>query len=74
MLYVILTTLELHAPPMLTTLLEQSAELPRHLCPRQVLGARMGMYAGARLGLELPRRSCVDGAYYRYERAKEQGR
>ncbi len=74
MLYVILTTLELRAPPMLTTLLERSAELHRHLCPRQVLGARMGMYAGARLGLELPRRSCADGAYYRYERAKEQGR
>lgn len=35
--------------------LEQSATMHRHLCPRQVLGARMGMYAGELLGLELPR-------------------
>lgn len=41
------------APP-LAALLERSAELHRHLCPRQVLGARMGLYAGALLGLELP--------------------
>ncbi len=49
-----MTTLDLVAPPQLTALLEQSAELHRHLCPRQVIGARMGMYAGTRLGLELP--------------------
>lgn len=41
------------APP-LAALLERSAELHRHLCPRQVLGARMGVYAGELLGLELP--------------------
>ena len=38
----------------LTSLLEQSAALHRHLCPRQVLGVRMGMLAGKLLGLELP--------------------
>jgi len=38
----------------LTFLLEQSAALHRHLCPRQVLGVRMGMLAGKLLGLELP--------------------
>jgi formylmethanofuran dehydrogenase subunit E len=36
------------------SLLAQSAALHRHLCPRQVLGARMGLYAGELLGLELP--------------------
>lgn len=38
----------------LTSLLEQSAALHRHLCPRQVLGVRMGMLAGKLLALELP--------------------
>ena len=38
----------------LNDLLEQSAVLHRHLCPRQVLGVRMGMLAGELLGLELP--------------------
>jgi formylmethanofuran dehydrogenase subunit E len=38
-------------------LLTQSAELHKHLCPRQVLGARMGVYAGELLGLELPQTS-----------------
>jgi formylmethanofuran dehydrogenase subunit E len=27
-----------------------------HICPRQVLGVRMGLYAGELLGLDLPRR------------------
>ncbi len=49
-----MTTLDLCAPPDLAALLEQSAELHRHLCPRQILGARMGLYAGTQLGLELP--------------------
>ena len=40
--------------PRLADLLEQSAALHRHLCPRQVLGARMGLYAGELLGIELP--------------------
>ncbi|WP_328774711.1 FmdE family protein [Deinococcus aquaedulcis] len=39
----------------LPALLAQSAALHRHLCPRQVLGARMGLLAGARLGLPFPR-------------------
>ena len=38
----------------LTELLDASAALHRHLCPRQVLGVRMGMLAGDVLGLELP--------------------
>jgi len=35
-------------------LLEASAALHRHLCPRQVLGARMGMLAAHELNLDLP--------------------
>jgi len=35
-------------------LLQQSASLHRHLCPRQVLGVRMGMLAGRLLQLDLP--------------------
>lgn len=38
----------------LSELLDQSAALHRHLCPRQVLGVRMGLLAGKLLGLELP--------------------
>lgn len=38
----------------LTELLQQSSVLHHHLCPRQVLGARMGMWAGELLQLELP--------------------
>jgi formylmethanofuran dehydrogenase subunit E len=38
----------------LSTYLEQSAALHKHLCPRQVLGARIGMYAAELLNLELP--------------------
>jgi formylmethanofuran dehydrogenase subunit E len=41
-------------PRTLDQFLAQSADLHQHLCPRQVLGARMGMLAGALLGLELP--------------------
>jgi formylmethanofuran dehydrogenase subunit E len=36
-------------------LLETSGALHRHICPRQVLGVRMGLLAGKYLGLELPR-------------------
>lgn len=39
----------------LEAILEESAAMHRHLCPRQVLGARMGLLAGRTLGLELPR-------------------
>lgn len=38
----------------LQLLLEQSAALHNHLCPRQVIGVRMGLYAGQLLGLEVP--------------------
>ncbi len=38
----------------LNELLSRSAALHKHLCPRQVLGVRMGMLAGERLGLSLP--------------------
>ena len=38
----------------LSTLLEQTKALHHHLCPRQVLGVRMGMLAGDLLGLDLP--------------------
>jgi len=39
---------------LLEELLQKSAALHQHLCPRQVLGVRMGLYAGRLLGLELP--------------------
>lgn len=38
----------------LEVLLEQSSNLHHHLCPRQVLGVRMGLYAGVLLDLNLP--------------------
>lgn len=34
--------------------LERSSALHAHLCPRQVLGARMGILAGRLLGVDLP--------------------
>lgn len=42
-------------PPRLAACLAEAATLHRHLCPRQVLGVRMGLYAGELLGIELPR-------------------
>lgn len=39
----------------LETILQRSAERHRHLCPRQVLGARIGLAGAAALGLEIPR-------------------
>ena len=42
--------------PTLKDLLEISAAQHRHLCPRQVLGVRMGMYAAEYFGLDLPQR------------------
>lgn len=39
---------------MLPTLLADSARRHGHLCPRQVLGVRMGLVAGEWLGLALP--------------------
>ena len=44
-----------HAPE-LSACLEQLAQLHPRLCPRQVLGVRMGLLAGDLLGLDLPRR------------------
>ncbi len=38
----------------LQSLLTKSAARHNHLCPRQVLGVRMGMLAGKILGLDLP--------------------
>ncbi len=40
--------------PTLDFLLKQTESLHRHLCPRQVLGVRMSLYAGELLGLSLP--------------------
>jgi formylmethanofuran dehydrogenase subunit E len=40
--------------PSLDELLAQSAALHNHLCPRQVLGVRMGLLAAQLLGLKLP--------------------
>jgi len=39
--------------PNLTTLLDRTAALHKHLCPRQVLGVRMGMFAAEMLPFEL---------------------
>ncbi len=38
----------------LDELLNRSAALHKHLCPRQVLGVRMGIMAGEQFGLALP--------------------
>lgn len=40
--------------PNLALLLRKSASMHRHLCPRQILGVRMGILAGKLLGLDLP--------------------
>lgn len=40
--------------PDLQALLEQTAALHKHLCPRQVLGVRMGMFAAEMFPIELP--------------------
>lgn len=40
--------------PALNELLDRTIEMHNHLCPRQVLGVRIGIYAGELLGLELP--------------------
>ena len=42
------------ADPGLEPFLSQLAGLHKHLCPRQVLGVRMGMYAADLFSLELP--------------------
>lgn len=40
--------------PTFDELLQKSSQLHQHLCPRQVLGVRIGLLGGQRLGLELP--------------------
>jgi formylmethanofuran dehydrogenase subunit E len=40
--------------PSLSEFLQASAAHHKHLCPRQVLGVRMGMRAAVELGLDLP--------------------
>jgi len=44
------------ANPKLEDMLAQVAGMHARLCPRQVLGVRIGLYAGELLGLEVPRR------------------
>lgn len=43
-------------PIMLDSCLQQSAAMHKHLCPRQVLGVRIGMYAAELFALELPQK------------------
>ncbi|QFP77038.1 FmdE family protein [Deinococcus sp. AJ005] len=45
----------LEPPPRLDELLARSVALHNHLCPRQILGARMGLLAGQALGMAVPR-------------------
>ena len=47
---------EVECLPNLEPFLEKSAEKHHHLCPRQILGVRMGLAAGSALGMEMPRR------------------
>jgi len=39
----------------LDSILSESAKRHKYLCPRQVLGARMGLFAAELLGIEVPR-------------------
>ena len=43
-------------PAQIDSLLAQTAALHKHLCPRQVLGVRMGMLAARRFAFSLPQR------------------
>jgi len=45
-----------HYTPPLEEILRACADQHTRLCPRQVLGARMGVLAGEQLGLDVPRR------------------
>jgi formylmethanofuran dehydrogenase subunit E len=42
--------------PKLQEMLAQTSALHKHLCPRQVLGVRMGLYAAELFPIELPQR------------------
>jgi formylmethanofuran dehydrogenase subunit E len=44
------------AAPDVSAFLADTAAMHKHLCPRQILGVRMGVYAGELLNLELPQR------------------
>ncbi len=47
-------TLPSLSAPALSDLLTQTSALHKHLCPRQVLGIRIGLQGGALLGLTVP--------------------
>jgi formylmethanofuran dehydrogenase subunit E len=47
--------LDTPAPETMAALLERTARRHRHLCPRQVLGVRIGLAGAAWLGLDAPR-------------------
>ena len=47
-------TVDVH--PKLTEMLAQTSAWHKHLCPRQVLGVRMGLYAAELFPIELPQR------------------
>ncbi len=49
-----MTPVKTSATESLEALLEACAAYHHHLCPRQVLGVRMGLLAGRALGLDLP--------------------
>ena len=46
---------EIDCEPALESLLAKSAEKHHHLCPREILGVRMGLVAGKALGMDVPR-------------------
>lgn len=48
-------TLESLAIPELKTIFSESSKAHRHLCPRQILGARLGLAGAAALGMDVPR-------------------
>ena len=47
-------TVDVH--PKLKEMLAQTSAMHKHLCPRQVLGVRMGLYAAELFPIELPQR------------------
>jgi formylmethanofuran dehydrogenase subunit E len=51
---ILIETPGIRATRALSELLDESAARHKHLCPRQVLGARMGLLGAQWLGIELP--------------------
>ncbi|MEM7117356.1 MAG: FmdE family protein [Chloroflexota bacterium] len=47
---------EVECQPDLLPLFEQSSAKHRHLCPRQIIGVRLGLAGAAALGMAVPRR------------------